>query len=96
MGGGRSGLQQRIRALNRFVHDLSTGTEILRPGRPRSLVVRARHFRREVVGIDVPHDQYVHVAGSDLVRGADGRCLVLEDNLRTPSGVSYVLANRLT
>jgi uncharacterized circularly permuted ATP-grasp superfamily protein len=56
--------------------------------------VLARHFRREVVGIDVPHDQYVHVVGSDLIRGDDGRWLVLEDNLRVPSGVSYVLANR--
>ena len=61
---------------------------------PRRLVVLARHFRREVVGIDVPDDQYVHIAGSDLIRGDDGRWLVLEDNLRTPSGVSYVLANR--
>ena len=61
---------------------------------PRQLVVLGRHFRREVVGIDVPDDQYIHVAGSDLIRGDDGRWMVLEDNLRTPSGVSYVLANR--
>ena len=80
-----AGLQQRIRALNRFVHDVYHGQEILRDGIvPRRLVVLARHFRREVVGIDVPDDQYVHVAGSDLIRGDDGRWMVLEDNLRTP------------
>ena len=90
-----AGLRQRIKALNSFVHDVYHGQEILREGIvPRALVVLARHFRREVVGIDVPHDQYVHVVGSDLIRGDDGRWLVLEDNLRTPSGVSYVLANR--
>ena len=90
-----SGLRQRIRALNMFVHDVYHRQEILGDGVvPRRLVVLARHFRREVVGIDVPDDQYVHIAGSDLIRGNDGRWLVLEDNLRTPSGVSYVLANR--
>jgi uncharacterized circularly permuted ATP-grasp superfamily protein len=90
-----AGLRQRIRALNQFVHDVYHGQEILRDGVvPRRVVVLGRHFRREVVGIDVAHDQYVHVVGSDLIRGDDGRWLVLEDNLRTPSGVSYVLANR--
>jgi len=90
-----SGLQQRITALNLFVHDIYHEQEILRDRVvPRRLIVRARHFRREAVGIDVPHDRYIHVVGSDLVRDADGRYLVLEDNLRSPSGVSYVLANR--
>ena len=90
-----AGLRQRIEALNRFVHDIYHGQEILHDGIvPRRLVVLARHFRREVVGIDVPDDQYLHVVGSDLIRGDDGRWMVLEDNLRTPSGVSYVLANR--
>jgi uncharacterized circularly permuted ATP-grasp superfamily protein len=90
-----AGLRQRIRALNHFVHDVYHGQEILRDGViPRRLVVLGRHFRREVVGIDVADDQYLHVVGSDLIRGDDGRWLVLEDNLRTPSGVSYVLANR--
>ena len=90
-----TGLRQRIRALNRFLHDVYHAQEILRDGIvPRRLVVLARHFRREVVGIDVPDDQYIHVAGCDLIRGDDGRWMVLEDNLRTPSGVSYVLANR--
>jgi uncharacterized circularly permuted ATP-grasp superfamily protein len=90
-----AGLQQRKRALNRFVHDVYHGQEILRDGIvPRRLVVLGGHFRREVVGIDVPDDQYIHIAGSDLIRGQDGRWMVLEDNLRSPSGVSYVLANR--
>jgi len=92
-----TGLRQRITALNKFLHDIYHEQNILQDRIvPRSLVVRARHFRREAVGIDVPHDQYIHVVGSDLVRDADGRYLVLEDNLRTPSGVSYVLANRTT
>jgi uncharacterized circularly permuted ATP-grasp superfamily protein len=90
-----TGLQQRITALNRFIHDIYHDQHILHDHVvPRSLVVRAQHFRREVVGIDVPHDRYIHVVGSDLVRDAEGNYLVLEDNLRSPSGVSYVLANR--
>ncbi|MDP9372120.1 MAG: circularly permuted type 2 ATP-grasp protein [Chloroflexota bacterium] len=92
-----SGLRQRIRALNLFIHDIYHEGQILRDRVvPRRLIVRARHFRREAVGIDVPHDQYIHIVGSDLVRDAEGRYLVLEDNLRSPSGVSYVLANRTT
>lgn len=90
-----AGLTQRITALNMFIHDIYHDQNILHDRVvPRNLVVRAAHFRREVVGIDVPHDQYIHIVGSDLVRDADGSYLVLEDNLRSPSGVSYVLANR--
>ena len=90
-----TGLQQRIRALNLFVHDIYHDQQILQDRIvPRRLIVRARHFRREVVGVDVPHDRYIHIVGSDLVRDRDGRYLILEDNLRSPSGVSYVLANR--
>lgn len=92
-----SGLQQRIRALNCFLRDIYHDQQILKDRVvPRQLIVRARHFRREVVGIDVPHDQYIHVVGTDLVRDIDGNYLVLEDNMRSPSGVSYVLANRTT
>ena len=92
-----SGLQQRIRALNLFIHDIYHDQQILQDRVvPRQLIVRARHFRREVVGIDVMHDQYIHIVGSDLVRDRTGRYYVLEDNLRSPSGVSYVLANRPT
>ena len=90
-----TGLQQHIKALNLFIHDIYHDQQILADRVvPRRLIVRARHFRREVVGIDVPHDRYIHIVGSDLVRDADGTYLVLEDNLRSPSGVSYVLANR--
>jgi len=89
------GLTQRITALNRFIHDIYHDQAILHDRVvPRGLVVRAPHFRREVVGVDVPHDCYVHIVGSDLVRDEHGTYLVLEDNLRSPSGVSYVLANR--
>lgn len=92
-----TGLQQRIKALNLFIHDIYHAQNILNDHVvPRQLIVRARHFRREVVGIDVPHDQYIHIVGTDLIRDATGRYLVLEDNLRSPSGVSYVLANRTT
>ena len=91
-----AGLQQRIKALNRFIHDIYHDQQILHDRVvPRSLVVRAQHFRREVMGIDVPHDQYIHIVGSDLIRDENGTYLVLEDNLRSPSGVSYVLANRI-
>jgi len=90
-----AGLIQRIQALNRFIHDVYHDQEILAEGIvPRRLVVLAPNFRRELVGVDVPEDVYVHVAGSDLIRGDDGRWMVLEDNLRVPSGVSYVLNNR--
>ena len=92
-----AGLTQRIRALNLFIHDIYHEQQILADRIvPRALIVRARHFRREVVGIDVPHDQYVHIVGSDLIRDDNGKYYVLEDNLRSPSGVSYVLANRTT
>ena len=89
------GLQQRIGALNLFIHDIYHDQQILHDHVvPRGLVVRAQHFRREAVGVDVPDNRYIHVVGSDLVRDAEGNYLVLEDNLRSPSGVSYVLANR--
>jgi uncharacterized circularly permuted ATP-grasp superfamily protein len=92
-----TGLAQRIKALNLFIHDIYHEQQILQDRVvPRSLIVRARHFRREMVGVDVPYDQYIHIVGSDLIRDRDGNYLVLEDNLRTPSGVSYVLANRIT
>ena len=91
-----AGLRQRIRALNLFVHDVYHAQEILREGIvPRRLVVLgARTSGARSSGSTSPHDQYLHVVGSDLIRDDAGRWLVLEDNLRTPSGVSYVLANR--
>jgi uncharacterized circularly permuted ATP-grasp superfamily protein len=89
------GLTQRVRALNLFLHDVYHGQRILRDGRiPADLVFGARHFRREMIGIDPPGGVYAHVAGVDIVRDERGEYLVLEDNLRSPSGASYMLENR--
>src|SRR5688500_13808990 len=88
------GLRQRVEALNRFLHDVYHGQESLAAGRiPREHVHENAQFRREMVGVDVPGGVYAHVAGVDLVKTHDG-WYVLEDNLRTPSGVSYMLENR--
>jgi len=93
------GLKQRVQALNRFIHDLYHGQEIIRAGIvPAEDVFTNAQFRAEMVGVDVPGDVYAHVAGVDLVRaggeGGQGEYYVLEDNLRVPSGVSYMLENR--
>ena len=89
------GLRQRVGALNRFLHDIYHGREILRAGKvPADRVEQNAQFRPEMVGVDVPGGVYAHVAGVDIVRHADGEYYVLEDNLRTPSGVSYMLENR--
>ncbi len=90
------GVAQRIRALNAFVDDTYHGHEIVRAGIvPWSLVVSRSHFARPVHGVRPPGGVYCHVGGCDLVRDADGAWLVLEDNVRTPSGISYVLENRV-
>jgi uncharacterized circularly permuted ATP-grasp superfamily protein len=90
-----AGLVQRITALNLFLHDVYHEQRILKDGVvPDYYVLSARHFRREFMGFEVPGNVYIHVCGTDLVRGADGEFLVLEDNGRCPSGVSYVLENR--
>ncbi len=90
------GLKQRITALNLFIHDIYHEQRILRQGVvPLDLVLGASGYRPEFVGITVPRGIYVHIAGIDLIRGIDGRFMVLEDNLRCPSGVSYLLENRL-
>ena len=90
------GIVQRVTALNRFLEDLYVGEQAAIRERivPRWLVHTAEGFRREAFGITVPHAARCLVSGVDLVRGADGRYQVLEDNLRNPSGVSYVLENR--
>jgi uncharacterized circularly permuted ATP-grasp superfamily protein len=89
------GLAQRVQALNLFLRDVYHQQHILKDGRlPADLVFGARHFRREMIGVDVPGDVYAHITGTDLVRDADGTYYVLEDNLRSPSGVSYMLENR--
>ena len=89
------GLKQRVRALNLFIHDVYHDRLILRDRAvPPEMVLGASAYRRECVGLRVPKDIYIHISGIDLIRDASGEYLVLEDNGRTPSGVSYVLKNR--
>jgi uncharacterized circularly permuted ATP-grasp superfamily protein len=89
------GLTQRLTAINLFLRDVYHDGRIFSEGIvPRDLVLSCRHYRREMRGVHVHRDIYVSVAGTDLVRLEDGRFVVLEDNLRVPSGVSYMLANR--
>jgi uncharacterized circularly permuted ATP-grasp superfamily protein len=89
------GLTQRLTAINLFLKDVYHEGRILAEGVvPRDLVQSCRHYRREMRGVQLHRDIYVSVAGTDLVRLEDGRFVVLEDNLRVPSGVSYMLANR--
>ncbi len=89
------GLTQRILALNAFLADLYGPQRILADGRvPRDVVLSSRGYLPAMQGVQPPGGVYVHVAGIDLIRGPDGAFRVLEDNLRTPSGVSYVLENR--
>ena len=90
------GLAQRVIALNLFLQDIYGQQRILKERRiPRSLIYSCKHFHREMIGVEVPRGIYTHIAGIDLVRCSQtGNFLVLEDNVRTPSGVSYVLENR--
>ena len=89
------GLIQRVRALNLFLHDIYSEQRIVRDGKiPGALLFGARHFMREMVGVEPPGGVYAHVAGVDVIRDGNGDYLVLEDNLRTPSGASYMLENR--
>ena len=89
------GLKQRVRALNMYLHDVYHDQEILRAGKmPVERINGNKLFKQEMVGVDVPGGIYAHVAGIDLVRAGAGEYYVLEDNLRTPSGVSYMLENR--
>jgi uncharacterized circularly permuted ATP-grasp superfamily protein len=91
----RHGLEQRARALNAFIHDVYHGREILRAGRvPEALVLHNSEFRPEMAGLDLPGGMYAHVAGIDMVRTGPDEYYVLEDNCRTPSGVSYMVENR--
>ena len=89
------GLIQRVRALNLFLHDIYSEQRIVRDRKiPGALLFGARHFMREMVGVEPPGGVYAHVAGVDVIRDDNGDYLVLEDNLRTPSGASYMLENR--
>lgn len=89
------GLVQRMKTLNLFLHDIYHKQEIVKEGIvPAWVIESARHFRPEFMGFDVPKDIYIHICGTDLIRNDQGKYLVLEDNGRCPSGVSYVLENR--
>jgi uncharacterized circularly permuted ATP-grasp superfamily protein len=90
-----AGLIQRITALNLFLHDIYHEQNILKDGTiPAHYVMSAKHFRREFMNVKVPRDIYIHICGTDIIRDDQGQYLVLEDNARCPSGVSYVLENR--
>jgi len=89
------GLRQRVAALNRFLHDIYHRQEILAAGViPTEQVLTNDAYQVAMLGLDLPNEVYSHVAGIDLIRHDDGQYYVLEDNLRTPSGVSYMLENR--
>jgi uncharacterized circularly permuted ATP-grasp superfamily protein len=91
----QAGLRQRVRALNMFLHDVYHEREIVKAGRiPEAKVLGNAQYRKEMQGITVPGSIYAHIAGVDLVRAGQGEYYVLEDNLRTPSGVSYMLEDR--
>ena len=93
----QAGVAQRIRALEAFLADVYSEGHIMRDGViPRALVTSSTHFHRQAWGIEPPNGVRIHVSGSDLIRDEQGRFRVLEDNLRNPSGVSYVLENRRT
>ena len=89
------GLTQRIMALNLFLKDIYNEGRILEDGIvPREIVYSCKHFRRQMCGLQVPRNVYIAVCGTDLIRLESGEFVVLEDNLRVPSGVSYMLTNR--
>jgi uncharacterized circularly permuted ATP-grasp superfamily protein len=90
-----TGIKQRLKALNLFIKDIYNEQFIIKDGIiPADLIYSCPNFLREMKGVKVPHDVYVHISGVDLIRNNDGEFYVLEDNLRTPSGVSYMLENR--
>ncbi|WP_346726937.1 circularly permuted type 2 ATP-grasp protein [Bacillus suaedae] len=89
------GLKQRVKALNAFLDDIYKDQHILKDNIiPRDLIVTSPHFYHQVVGIDVPKQNHIFIAGIDLIRNDKGEYLVLEDNIRNPSGLSYVFQNR--
>jgi len=89
------GIKQRLKALNLFLKDVYSTQFIIKDKViPAALIYSCPHFLREMYQLNVPHDIYIHIAGIDLIRDFDGTFYVLEDNLRTPSGVSYMLENR--
>jgi len=90
-----AGLRQRVKALNLFIRDIYHGQEILAAGKlPRDLILDNAEYKPEMQGMDVPGGIYSHISGVDIVRAGAGEYYVLEDNLRVPSGVSYMIENR--
>jgi uncharacterized circularly permuted ATP-grasp superfamily protein len=91
------GIEQRVRALNAFLYDIYHRQEILKAGKvPEELVIQNSAFLPEMIGVDPPRSIYSHIIGIDLVRTGEDEFMVLEDNTRTPSGVSYMIENRET
>lgn len=91
----QAGLEQRLKALNLFIDDLYNEQQVLKDGIvPADLILKSGNFRGECMGIRPAHGVWAHICGSDLVRDQNDELLVLEDNLRVPSGVSYMLENR--
>lgn len=89
------GVQQRVAAINAFLKDIYHDQKILKDGIiPKELVLGNDNYCKKMIGVDIPGDTYVHICGTDIVRDIDGSFKVLEDNARTPSGVSYVVENR--
>ncbi|MCX7317626.1 MAG: circularly permuted type 2 ATP-grasp protein [Hyphomicrobiales bacterium] len=89
------GIEQRVRALNAFLYDIYHRQDIVRAGRiPAEMINQNEAFLPEMVGFDPPRNIYAHIIGTDIVRTGENEFFVLEDNLRTPSGVSYMLENR--
>jgi uncharacterized circularly permuted ATP-grasp superfamily protein len=90
-----TGLKQRLKTLNLFINDIYNEQRILKDGIvPAEIILRSRNFREQCVGVCPQHGVWAHVCGTDLVRDQDGTVYVLEDNLRVPSGVSYMIENR--
>jgi uncharacterized circularly permuted ATP-grasp superfamily protein len=93
--GVEAGLKQRVQALNLFIDDLYNDQHILRDGTvDRDIIANSKDFREQCMGMRPPQGVWAHVCGSDLVRHSDGKLYVLEDNLRVPSGVAYMIENR--
>lgn len=91
------GIEQRVRAINAFLHDIYHRQEIIRAGRiPKELIANNDAFLPQMIGVSPPGNVYTHIVGTDLVRTGEDQFYVLEDNARTPSGVSYMLENRET
>ncbi|HWD60302.1 MAG TPA: circularly permuted type 2 ATP-grasp protein, partial [Stellaceae bacterium] len=89
------GVKQRVTAINLLLDDLYHGQKILKDGVvPAELILGNANWRPQMVGVDIPHKAYVNICGTDIIRDERGRFRVLEDNARTPSGVSYVIENR--